>query len=228
MTDEDFAAAEGENARTIEIEDFVPYEEIDPIYFERSFLLGPEDGGEKVYALLVRAMEDSGLVAVGRYVMRDKQHLGCLRVREGVITLERMYFADEVRPVDELKPKRVSVGKRELEMARAGRRFAGSFEPEKYEDTHRKALLKVIRDKQKGKEIHAPPQPGGSARSDGCPPGEPRGRAEGPPARRLAWPGRRRPRELSKDELGELAKRAKIVGRSKMSKDELIEALEAA
>ena len=100
MTDEDFAAAEGENARTIEIEDFVPYEEIDPIYFERSFLLGPEDGGEKVCALLVRAMEDSGLVAVGRYVMRDKQHLGCLRVREGVITLERMYFADEVRPVD--------------------------------------------------------------------------------------------------------------------------------
>jgi DNA end-binding protein Ku len=231
VTDEDFAAAEGERSRTIEVEDFVPYEEIDPIYFEHSFLLGPADGGEKVYALFVRAMEQSGLAAIGRYVMRDKQHLGCLRIRDGVLTLERMHFHDEIRPVKELKPSKVSVGKQELEMARQLiDRFTGSFKPEKYEDTYRKALLKVIRDKRKGKEIHVPPKV----------------EEEGPPDLMAALRasieeakggrGKSRSRNggsadlagLSKDELGELAKRARISGRSKMSKDELIEALEAA
>jgi DNA end-binding protein Ku len=229
MTDQDFAAAEAENARTIEIEDFVPYDEIDPIYFERSFLLGPADGGEKVYALLVRAMEQSGLAAVGRYVMRNKQHLGCLRIRDGVITLERMYFADEIRPMDELKPKKVTVGKRELDMARQLiDRFAGSFEPEKYEDTYRKALLKVIRDKRKGKEIHVPPQ----AEEEGPPDLMAALRESLESAQRGRKPRSRNGgsdlADLSKDELGELAKQAKISGRSKMSKDELVEALEAA
>ena len=109
MTDEDFEAAAPETHRTIDIRDFVPYGDIDPIYFERTYFLGPQENGEKIYALLVRAMEDSGLAAIAKYVMRDKQHLGCLRVRDGVITLEKMFFADEIRPVDEIKPARVKV-----------------------------------------------------------------------------------------------------------------------
>src|SRR5687767_7354224 len=87
LTDEDFAAVKAEGIKTIDISDFVPYEEIDPIYFERTYYLGPAEGGEKVYSLLRKAMEETGLAAIGKYVMRDKQHLGCLRIRDGVITL---------------------------------------------------------------------------------------------------------------------------------------------
>ena len=106
LTDEDFkSAALDEAQRTIDIQAFVPQEEIDPIYFERTFYLGPQDGGEKTYALLARAMEESGLVAVATFVMRDRQHLACLRVRDGAIHLERMHFADEIRPAKDLDPR---------------------------------------------------------------------------------------------------------------------------
>ena len=98
LTDEDFEAVKTEGVKTIEISDFVPYEEIDPIYFDRTYFLGPQDGREKVYALLREAMEQTGLAAIGKYVMRDRQHLGCLRVRDGVISLEKMFFHDEIRP----------------------------------------------------------------------------------------------------------------------------------
>lgn len=118
MSEEDFEAAAPETHRTIAIRDFVPYDDIDPIYFERTYYLGPADGGEKVYSLLVRAMEASELAAIAKYVMRNKQHLGCLRMREGTITLEKMYFAGEVRPLEGVAPEAVRVDKRELEMAR--------------------------------------------------------------------------------------------------------------
>jgi len=158
LTDEDFAAVKTEGVRTIDIHDFVPYEEIDPIYFERTYYLGPQANAEKVYALMTQAMERSGLAAIGKYVMRDKQQLGCLRVRDGVITLEKMYFADEIRPVDEIAPGNVKVDKRELEMAGTLiDQFAGTFEPEKYEDTYRTALCEIIRAKRKGKTIKPPP-----------------------------------------------------------------------
>src|ERR687894_3174179 len=75
MTDEDFDAAEAEGFKTIDIRDFVPYDEIDPIYFEKTYFLGPAEGAEKVYSLLLRAMEDANLAAIAKYVMRDKQHL---------------------------------------------------------------------------------------------------------------------------------------------------------
>ena len=119
MTDEDFEAAQVEGAKTIDIADFVPYDEIDPIYFERTYYLGPQEGSERVYALLKRAMEESGLAAIAKYVMRDRQHLGCLRIRDDVITLEKMFFHDEIRPAGEIAPKNARVDKRELEMATA-------------------------------------------------------------------------------------------------------------
>jgi DNA end-binding protein Ku len=158
LSDEDFAAARTEGVKTIEISDFVPYEEIDPIYFERTYFLGPQDGGEKVYALLREAMESTELAAVGKYVMRDRQHLGCLRVREGVITLEKMFFHDEIRPLDEIAPKgaKAKVAKAELDMATALiDQFTGTFDPDKYEDTYRETLVKIIKAKQKGKTIEA-------------------------------------------------------------------------
>jgi DNA end-binding protein Ku len=159
VEDEDFEAAQAEGTHSFEITDFVAVEEIDPIYFERSYYLAPQDGGEKVYTLLVRAMEDAGLAAVGTFVMRDREYLGCLRIRDGVITLERMYFADEIRPPEDLRPERARVGKQELEMAASLiDRFKGSFDPSKYEDTYTSQLLDVIRRKRRGEEIHVAPE----------------------------------------------------------------------
>src|SRR3954447_26929396 len=160
MEDEDFEAARVEGYKTIEITDFVPYEQIDPIYFARTYYLAPQEGGEKVYGLLVQAMEDTDLVGVAKFVMRDRQYLGALRVREGAITLEQLYFADEVRPVEEIKAKRARVEKRELEMAQQLiDSFTGEWKPEKYEDTYRDALCEVIKAKRKGKEIHVAAEP---------------------------------------------------------------------
>ena len=157
LADEDFAAARSEGVKSIEISDFVPYDEIDPIYFERTYYLGPQSGGEKVYALLRDAMEETGLAAIAKYVMRDRQSLGCIRVREGTLTLEQMLFHDEIRPVVDIDPGKVKVSKPELELATAliGQ-FTGSFEPEKYEDTYRAALCAVIKAKRKGETISSP------------------------------------------------------------------------
>jgi DNA end-binding protein Ku len=235
LTDEDFEAAEGEKARAIDISDFVPYEEIDPIYFERTYYLGPQDGAEKVYTLLVRAMEGSSLAAIATYVMRGQQQLGCLRIREGVITLAKMYFADEIRSFDEIKPARQTVSKSELDMAaQLIDRFTGRFRPEQYEDTYRDALLAVIKAKRKGKEVHVerpereeePPDLMAALRAsleDAA--GGSRKRA-GTSRRRTSGNGSLE--KLSKADLQERAKDANVAGRSKMSKDELVEALRAA
>ena len=230
MEDEDFEAARVEGYRTIDITDFVPYEEIDPIYFAKTYYVGPQEGGEKVYSLLVRAMEDSGLAALGKFVMRDRQYLGCLRIRDGVITLEQMYFADEVRPTKEIKPSNGRVSKEELAMAQQLiDSFAGKFAPEKYEDTYREALCDVIKAKRAGKEVHV-----AATREEEGPPDLLEAlRASLQAAGKGRKPARRASRNgglerLSKSELEERAKKAKIPGRSKMSKDELIEALSEA
>jgi DNA end-binding protein Ku len=228
MTDEDFAAAEAEaeGFKTIDIRDFVPYEEIDPIFFERTYYLGPAEGADKVYSLLLRAMEDSGLAAIAKYVMRDKQHLGCLRVREGVITLEKMYFADEIRPVGEIKPKAAKVSKQELEMARQLiDSFAGEFRPQQYKDTYRDALCEVIKRKRRGKDVHVEPAEEPERVPD---------LMEALRASLRATDGRTNGKrrdglsDLSKQQLYERAKKADIPGRADMSKEELIEALESA
>jgi Ku protein len=156
LTEDDFKAAEDEGYRTIEILDFVPHEEIDPIAFQRTYYLGPDEGAEKVYAVLVEAMEKTGLSAVARYVFHDKQQLGSLRVREGVITLENMYFADEIRPSKDIRPKRAKVAKRELELAEALiERFTTHFDHAKYEDEYQRRLREIVKRKHKGEEIHA-------------------------------------------------------------------------
>ena len=156
LEDEDFAAAEEKGYRTIEVLDFVPQEQIDPIAYRRSYYLGPADGAEKVYALLVRAMEDSGLAAIARYVFHEKQQLGTLRIRDGVITLENMLFADEIRPSKGIAPKRVRVDKKELEMARTLiDRFTSDFDHSKYDDEYQKRLRAIVRKKHRGEDVHA-------------------------------------------------------------------------
>ena len=236
MEDEDFEAARVEGYKTIEITDFVPYEQIDPIYFARTYYLAPASGGEKVYSLLVRAMEDSGLAGVAKFVMRDRQNLGALRVRDGVIALEQMYFADEIRDLDELKPPKASVSKEELAMAeQLIDNFAGDFQPKKYKDTYRDALCEIIRAKRAGKEVHRAPETEEAAPPDLIEALRASIEAAGNGRARRS----RRPRSsrngssrdlsgLSKSELDERARKANIPGRSKMTKDELIEALSEA
>jgi DNA end-binding protein Ku len=222
MSDEDFEVAQArEAAKTIDIKDFVDYDQIDPIYFASTYMLGPEEGAEKVYALLTRAMERSGLAAIAKYVMRDKQNLGCLRVRDGLIALERMYFADEIRPLDEIRAdKQVEVDERELEMAlELVDRLRSHFEPERYRDTYRDTLCEIIKRKREGGTITAP---------------EPEKPVETPDLMAalqasIERSGSRRNGDslerLSKDELYERAKAEDVPGRSEMSKEELVEAL---
>ena len=160
LTDEDFKAAEEDAYRMIEILEFVPHEEIDPITFQRTYYLGPDSGAEKVYSLLVKAMDASGLSAIAQYVFRNRQQLGCLRVRDGVLTLENLYFADEIRPTKGIAPKGTRVSKAELEMAEAliDRFTTSRFDHAKYEDEYRRRLLHVVKKKQKGEEVQAAPR----------------------------------------------------------------------
>lgn len=233
MTDEDFEAAAAESTKTIEIRDFVAADEIDPIYFERTYYLAPQEGAEKVYALLVQAMERSGLVAIAKYVMRDRQNLGALRVRDGVIALERMYFGDEIRPASELAPEGVKVDKRELEMAeQLIESFTGEFDPSRYEDTYRDALCEIIRAKRKGEEVHVPERAGEEEQAPDLLSAL-RASVEAAQGGRGRGRGKSRSNggdlaKLTKDELYERAKELDVKGRADMSKDELVEALQAA
>ena len=159
MEDEDFEAARVEGYKSIDIVDFVPYDEIDPIYFAHTYYVGPDRGAEKTYSLLVKAMEGSDLAGIAKFVMRDRQNLGALRIRDGVITLEQLHYADEIRDVDEIKASRTRVPSEELKMAeRLIESFTTEWKPAKYKDTYRDELCAIIRAKRKGKEVHAAPK----------------------------------------------------------------------
>jgi DNA end-binding protein Ku len=233
LDDEDFAAAAAEADKTIEILDFVPYEQIDPIYFERTYYLGPGKGAESVYLLLTAALERSELAAIARYVSHDRERLGALRVREGVITLERMHFADEVRPVEGIAPKPAKGGldKRQLEMAmRLIEQQAGDFEPERYHDLYRERLLAVIESKARGETVRpaAPERP--EAPDDlmeALRASLERAKAGGR-AGAGADPGKDDLADLTVAELRERARAADVAGRSKMGRKELIKALRKA
>ena len=162
LEDEDFAAARGEGTRAIEIKQFVPYEQIDPIYFERSYFLGPQDGSEKVYGLLVDAMEEAGLAGIVTFFFRDREQLACLRVRDGVLVLAKLYYADEIRPDDDARPgRRRKADKKELQMALTLiESFQGDLDLTDYEDTYHDRLLDVIARKRKGETIEAPEEKG--------------------------------------------------------------------
>jgi DNA end-binding protein Ku len=235
MDEQDFEAAKVEGYKTIEIVDFVPYEDIDPIFFAHTYYVGPDRGAEKVYSLLVKAMENSELTGVAKFVMRDKQHLGALRIRDGVITLEQLHFADEIRPIDEIKASRTRVSQEELKMAeRLIESFTTEWKPEKYKDTYRDALCAIIKAKRKGEGVHAAPEVEEEAPTDlmtALRESIERSRGGGSRTRRN---GRRRANgngdlgDLSKQELDERAKAAGIEGRSKMTKAELVRALRRA
>jgi DNA end-binding protein Ku len=156
LEDEDLDRLDVELTRTIDICDFVALDEIDPIYFRKAYYLLPQEGAEKPYRLLVRALAETGKVGIAKVVIRNKQHLACLRVWEGALLLETMYYADEVRRPEQIDGK-VELRKPEVEMAKSLiENLSESFEPAKYDDTYRKELLELLRAKAKGKKLPEP------------------------------------------------------------------------
>jgi DNA end-binding protein Ku len=150
---EDFDRLDVELTHSVDICDFVALEEIDPIYFRQAYYLAPQEGGEKPYALLVRALEDSGRVGIAKVVIRNKQHLACLRVYEQALVLETMYYADEVRRPEDVVGDlgTAELRKAEAEMARSlVENLSEEFDPERYDDTYRAELLELIRAKAAG------------------------------------------------------------------------------
>ncbi|HXV06133.1 MAG TPA: Ku protein [Solirubrobacterales bacterium] len=165
LSKDELAALDPEKTRAIEVQDFVDLGEIDPIYFDSPYYLGPAEGAEKAYSLLARAMEESGKVAIARFVFRNKEHLAALRATDGVLSLTTMRFADEVVPPSELEDvlpsdAKQKVGKREVEMAeQLIESLSRDFDPAIYRDEYREELLALIERKAEGKEVLTAPSP---------------------------------------------------------------------
>lgn len=145
--------------KAIQIEDFVDLDEIDPIYFDRPYYLGPQPGAERAYALLVEAMRDQRKVAIARFVMRNKESLAAIRAMDDVLTLATMRFADEVVSPDQMdgllgEAEEVEPSKKELDMAKALiDSLASDFDPSAYKDEYRDELLDLIERKARGEEV---------------------------------------------------------------------------
>lgn len=161
LSKDEMAALAPEKTRAIDVQDFVDIEEIDPMYFDSPYYLGPADGAEKAYSLLAAAMESSGKAAISRFVFRNKEHLAALRASGGVLTLTTMRFHDEVVPPaeldDALPDRKPKVARREQEMAeQLIDSLSTKFKPDAYRDEYREELLALIERKAEGKEIVAP------------------------------------------------------------------------
>ena len=221
LTDEELSAADPRKTRTIDIEAFVNLDEIDPIYYDHPYYLvpaGETDGTVRAYRLLAEVMGQTDRAALGRFVMRTKEYLVAIRVREKALTLSTMRFHDEVRSTDGIDGAGGRTKSKEVERA-VGLIEALSvpWDPANYEDEYRKRLQAIVRRKRKGGEIKAPeldPQ-----RTQPVP--DLMAALEKSMAK-LKGGGLD---DLSKDELYEKATDAEVPGRSKMSKDELVEAL---
>src|SRR6266487_287284 len=155
LEDEDLDRLDIELTHSIDICDFVDLDEIDPIYFRKAYYLLPDKGAEKPYRLLVKALEETGKVGIAKVVIRNKQHLACLRTYEGLLMLETMYYADEVRRPEaldgDLSRRDVKVRKAEVDMATAlVENLSAPFDPRKYTDTYRAELMDLIEQKAKG------------------------------------------------------------------------------
>jgi DNA end-binding protein Ku len=152
-----------EATRAIDIEEFVDLADIDPIYFEHSYYLVPDERAERPYALLVEAMDRTGKVALGSFVLRTKQYLAALRPRDGVLVLSTMLYNDEVIGLNDLDvptTKATAPSERELSMAQQlVESLSTEFDPSKYHDTYREKVLELIEKKAAGEEIAEVPQP---------------------------------------------------------------------
>jgi DNA end-binding protein Ku len=155
---------EGEASKNIDITEFVPLDRVDPIYFERTYYLGPDKGGEKAYRLLADAMAKTERVALAKFVMRGKESLVLIRAARDGLLLHTMYFADEVRDfaeIDRGQSAKIKGGELELAQQLIEGLSNDQFKPEEYQDEYRGRVLDLINRKVEGQEVtvSAPPQP---------------------------------------------------------------------
>ena len=158
FTDEELKALEGEASKVIDIAEFVPLPRVDPIYFEKTYYLGPDKGGEKAYRLLADAMAKTDRVALAKFVMRGKESLVLIRPVQGGLMLHTMYFADEVRDFGEIdKGQSAKIREGELELAQRliDELSHEEFKPDHYQDDYRLRVLDLVNSKVEGKEVTA-------------------------------------------------------------------------
>jgi DNA end-binding protein Ku len=160
LTDEDFADLPLTTSKAIDVLQFVPLEQVDPIFFEKSYYLEPDKSGNKPYVLLRDALEESGKVAIVKVALRNREALGTLRVRDGVFVLETMLWPDEIRTPDfAFLDEDIDVRPQELAMAGSLiETLSGEFDPSQYKDSYREALQEVIEAKIAGHEVKQPEQ----------------------------------------------------------------------
>ncbi len=159
IDDEDIKRIQPKTAKVMEIVEFVKEEELDSVYLEASFYLHPDEAGEKAYSLLFKAMRETGHVGIAKITMHNREHTVVLRPGKHGMILHTMYYQDEVRALDEFRTDLGSLKDKELDMAKhLVEALSAPFEPEKYTDTYRETLRKMIEAKVNGQEVVAAPQ----------------------------------------------------------------------
>jgi DNA end-binding protein Ku len=238
---EELEAVEPKKSRTIDIEDFIDLEEVDPIYFQKTYHLAPGDSAAaKPYELLRRTMSESGRVGIARFVMRGKEYLAAIRPAGDVLVLETMYFADEVRDPGDISElghldDDVEINERELSAAaQLVESLTSEWDPARYEDTYRTRVLELIEQKAAGEAVvtetpEETPQVIDLMAALERSVNEAKGRRDGGAESSDGASGRTTSddgfEEMTREELYEQAQRRGVPGRSKMSKDELVDAL---
>ncbi|MBS3970252.1 MAG: Ku protein [Clostridia bacterium] len=166
ISDEDLETVPVASTKTIEIVDFIKLEDVDPVYYDKTYYLRPGDGGEKPYLILRNAMRETGRVAMAKVTIRQKEHLALVRIIGNALAVETMFFPHEVRNVHELGidklEAKIQIRNEESEMAvKLVENLTAEFNPQKYTDDYREELLKMIRSKVDGEEIKeaAAPEP---------------------------------------------------------------------
>jgi DNA end-binding protein Ku len=162
LTDEELKSLEQEASKIIDIAEFVPLPKVDPIYFEKTYYLGPDKGGEKAYRLLAEAMAKTDRVALAKFIMRGKENLVLIRPAQDGLMLHTMYFADEIRnfaEIDKGQSAKVKDGELQLAIHLIEELSAEGFNPDQYQDEYRQRVLDLVNLKVEGKEITttAPP-----------------------------------------------------------------------
>lgn len=157
LDDEELENLKKEQAdKAVEIVDFVKLEEIDPIYFEKSYFLSPSEGGGKAYSLLRSALEDTGKIGIAKMIIRSKEQLAVIRIYQNTLVVETIHFPDEVRNVQDVPnvPEEADTPKKELDTAKMLiDQLTTTFDPEKYKDEYRSALLDLIEEKKNQEEV---------------------------------------------------------------------------
>ncbi len=163
FTPEELKALEEQSTQSIEVVEFVPISKVDPVYFDRSYYVGPDKGGAKAYALLSEVMKDTKRVALARYAARGKMYLVMLRPFENGIVMQQLMYADEVRSFSEVPLEPADVSPKELDLAKllVEQRATETFKPETYEDDVKKRVLGLIQKKVEGQDISIVPAESG-------------------------------------------------------------------